>query len=311
MKAILVLAFTVFFYKGTSCKNIQSKLLNQPFTFPGNASDCNHAEWRKILPKDATIATCKKRMCMPEKGFEDEFRCEDNHLLLKSANYNDKGSYEFICDGDKTQIKLDVLYAPNVSAVEMDNITLNCYAENAEDVTWLHNNKNVMHSKMDGSMNSSKDYEGRASLEKDWFKTGDLSLTITGVHKADAGTYRCFADDETVKGNPHAYVLHVNEKRSSPGDQTDCNKIIILTVVFGLISVISVITNVITIKLHKPQSTSDVAIQNSEEDTTENVSMLMPAIGTTSPTSESQSVESSPIQESNFTENKSSNTRPF
>ncbi|KAL0173287.1 hypothetical protein M9458_033598, partial [Cirrhinus mrigala] len=74
-------------------------LINQLYTFPGNASGCHHAEWRKKHPTDATITTYKNHKCTTEKGFEEEFRCENNHLLLKSANYNDQGSYEFICDG--------------------------------------------------------------------------------------------------------------------------------------------------------------------------------------------------------------------
>ncbi len=100
--------------------------------------------------------------------------------------------------------------ALNASVVEMDNIRLNCYAENAKDVTWLHNNKSILLYKLGGSMNLSKDYEGRASLENNCFKTGDLSLTIARVRKEDTGIYRCFVGDSTTKGNPHAYVLHVN-----------------------------------------------------------------------------------------------------
>lgn len=102
--------------------------------------------------------------------------------------------------------------ALNVSAVEMDNITLNCYAHNAKDVTWLHTNGSVLIYKLGGSMNPSKDYKRRASLENNCFKTGDLSLTIARVRKEDTGIYRCFVGDGTTKGNPHAYVLHVNGK---------------------------------------------------------------------------------------------------
>ncbi|XP_073703237.1 uncharacterized protein [Garra rufa] len=305
---------------GTFCQSIPSgfTLLNQSYTFPGNASACPHAEWKKKLSTDATIATYKNRTCLPEKGFEEEFRCKDNHLLLKSANYSDQGCYEFICDGVKTQNKLDVLYAVNVRVEETDNITLNCYADSAKDVTWLHNNEMVLHSKMDGSMNLSEGYEGRASLKKDCFKTGDLSLTITGVRKADAGTYRCFVDDETVKGDPHASVLDVNEKGSGPGDQADWNCILYKNLTIGLgttfplyIFVTAFVIYRITMKLRKCLSTSDTANQNSEDDATENDSMLMSHVSTTSPTNESQSVVTHPVQESNFMENKNSNTRAF
>lgn len=311
MKAIhliLASAVMVVLYEGAFCQSIQSGfvLLNQPYTFPGNASGCHHAEWRKIPPTDTTIATYKNHVCTTGKGFEEEFTCEDNHLLLISSQYTDQGPYEFICNGVKTSVILDVLYALNESAEETDSITLNCYAHSAKDVTWLHNNKRVLHYKMDRSMNPGKGFERRDLLAKNYFKTGNFSLTITRVRKADAGLYRCFVDSETVKGNPQAYVLHVNEKSSSPGDQThsSCNEtiLIVLTVVFGLISVISV-TYLITIKLRNRQSMSTTA--------TETDRMLMSAISTASPVSESQSVDTYPVQESDSTGNKPSNTRPI
>lgn len=318
LKAILnlILAFIVAFYKGAFCQSIRSGfvLLNQPYTFPGNASGCHHAEWRKRPPKDITITTYKNHMCTTEEGFEEEFTCKDNHLLLKSAKYTDQGPYEFICDGVKTSVILDVLYALNETAEETDSITLKCYAADGKDVTWLHYDERVLHYKTGGSVNVSKGFERRASLEKDCFKTGSLSLTITSVHKADAGIYRCFVDDETVKGNSHAYLLQVNEKRSGPGDQThsNCNEatLIVLTVVFGLISVISV-TYVITREIREHQSRSATAPKNNEDAAAETDCMLTHAISTSPPTAESQPVVKPPVPETDFMENKPSSTKPF
>ncbi|XP_059424621.1 uncharacterized protein LOC132158993 [Carassius carassius] len=288
---ILTSTFIVVLYEGAFCQSIRSGfvLLNQPYTFPGNASGCHHAEWRKI--PDTTIATYKNHVCMTANGLEEEFTCEHNHLLLISSQYTDQGPYEFICDGVKTSLILDVFYALNESVEETDNITLNCYALNAKDVMWLHNHESVLYYKMDGSVNPGKGFERRALLAKNCFKTGNFSLTITRVRKADAGLYRCFVDSETVKGNPHAYVLDVNEKNSDQGDQTHsrCNEaiLIFLTVVFGFISVISV-AYLIKIKLCDCQS-----------------------ISTASPVSESQSVVTHPVQESESTGEKPSNTRPI
>ncbi|XP_016342354.1 uncharacterized protein LOC107688999 isoform X2 [Sinocyclocheilus anshuiensis] len=318
LNLILASTFMGVFYEATFCQNIPSgfTLINRPYTFPGNASGCEHTEWRKRPPTDATIATYRNHKCMTEKGFEEEFTCKDHHLLLKSAKYTDQGPYEFICNGVKTSVQLDVLYALNVSVEETDSITLNCYAHNTKDVTWLHNNKRVLHYKLDGSVNPGKGYEGRASLEKNGFKTGDFSLTIPNVSKADAGIYRCFVDDETAKGNPHAYLLHVNEKRSSPGDQThpNCNEATLViyktsTIVLGLILGLIVVSAIywITIKLHNRQSTPVTAtLQKSEENTTENKCLLMSDICTTSSANERQ-----PVQESDATENKHSNTKPI
>ncbi|XP_059363267.1 uncharacterized protein LOC132102687 isoform X2 [Carassius carassius] len=313
LNLILASTFMGVFFKAV-CENIPSgfTLINRPYTFPGNASGCHHAEWRKRPPVDATIATYTDNKCMTEEGFEEEFTCKEQHLLLKAAKYTDQGHYEFICNRATTPTQLDVLYALKLSVEETDNITFTCYSHNAEDVTWLRNKERVLHYTMDGSVNPGKGYEGRASLEKTCFKTGDFSLTISNVGQADAGIYRCFVDDETIKGYPHAYELQVNEKRSSPGDQThpNCNQATLViyktfAVVLGLILVVSAIYWII-IKLHNRRSTSAPAPQNSEENTTENDRMLMSDIRSTPPTEERQ-----PVQESDYTENKPSGTQPI
>ncbi|XP_048008515.1 uncharacterized protein LOC125243156 isoform X2 [Megalobrama amblycephala] len=276
-------------------------IVNTPYTFPGNGSSCDRAEWRKSSPTDTTIATYQNKICRIEKDFREEFSCKEKHLLLNSAKYADSGPYEFVCNGDKKPLILDVLYAVNVDTAEMDNITLSCHAANANDVTWLHKDEKVLHYKKDGTIIPGKGYEGRVSLEKNCLKTGDLSLTITGVCKTDAGLYQCFVNDETTKGDPQACLLHVKEKRSSPGNQTDsnCNEAqipiiyktatIILGTLLGFLILVAVIYLLycLTSKLPKYQSTSATT------------------------TYERQSVDSNPVQESNTTENKSSNTRPF
>ncbi|KAK7157250.1 hypothetical protein R3I93_008657 [Phoxinus phoxinus] len=276
-------------------------LLEAPYTFPGNASLCETAEWRKSFPTKATIATYQNQIFWTE----EEFTWKENHLLLNSARYTDQGRYVFVCKGDEKTLKLDVLYALNVHVAEMDNITLKCLRRNANDVTWLHNNERVLQYKKDGSINPGKGYEGRVSLEKNCFKTGDISLTITGVRKTDAGIYRCFVDDETTEGYPHTYDLsHVNEKRSSPGNQTDSNfneaqSLIIykcLTIVFVIITCILML--VIVIPKLNCQSTSPTATYHVPMS---NGVLLSP----------SQSMVNHPVQESDTTENKPSNTTPF
>ncbi|XP_067256575.1 uncharacterized protein [Chanodichthys erythropterus] len=301
-------------------------IVNAPYTFPGNGSSCERAEWRKeSSPTDATIATNQNQICQIEKGFREEFSCKENHLLLNSAKYTDKGTYEFVCNEEEKALKLDVLYPVNEDTAEMDNITLRCYAASARDVTWLHNDAKVLHYKKGGTITPGKDYEGRVSLEKNCLTTGDHSLTITGVRKTDAGLYQCLLDDETTKGYPHTYLLHVKEKRSSPRDQTDsnCNEAqtlffykkttIILGTLLGILTLVVVIYLLycLTSKLLKDRSTSATTtyhVAKSDDDTTENGSELLCKM---SPKNERQSMDSNPVQESNTTENKSSNTRPF
>ncbi len=110
------------------------------------------------------------------------------------------------------------IVAINVTVVELGNITLQCYADTqsgVSDVTWLHNDQTALHYTVNGATNTGNGSEDRVSLTDDGFRDGDVSLTITDVQKRDAGLYRCFVHDETAKGYPHAYMLHVNGKTSS------------------------------------------------------------------------------------------------
>lgn len=311
LQLAVIITSLVAFFKGIKSDSV---LLKTPYTFPGNASICERAEWSKSLPTKAAIATYQNQIFRIEEGFRGEFTWKGNHLLLNSAKYTDQGLYVFVCNRVKNPLKLDVLYALNVHAAEMDNITLDCHVGNANDVTWLHDNQRVLHYKKDGSINPGKGYEGRVSLEKNCFKTGDFSLTITGVRKTDAGIYRCFVDDEMTEGYPHTYYLsHVNAKRSSPEDQTDsnCNEeqtLLIykcLTIIFVIISIILLL--VIVIPKLNCQSTSATAIYHVPKSDENDYELS----NTTSPKNDSQSMVNHPVQESDTTENKPSNTKPF
>ncbi|XP_051721787.1 uncharacterized protein LOC127497396 isoform X2 [Ctenopharyngodon idella] len=322
--AFLLMIFVVNLYAFSQGIKTDFVLVNTPpYTFLGNGSSCERAEWRKSFPTDATIATYQNKICQIEKGFHEEYICKENHLLLNSPKYTDSGPYEFFCNGVKKALKLDVLYAVKVYMAEMHNITLDCYAANVNDVTWLHKDEIVLHYKKDGTIIPGKGYERRVSLEKNCLKTGNLSLTITEVRKTDAGLYLCLTDDETTKGYPHTYLLHVNEKRSSPGNQTDSNSneaqtlsfYKTLAIVFGIFSCILILVVVILLyKLYcltsKPsngQSTPATAsyhVQKSDDGTIDNDN-------TTSPKNESQLMVNHPVQESDTTGNKSSTTKPF
>ncbi|XP_050965011.1 uncharacterized protein LOC127164904 isoform X3 [Labeo rohita] len=203
-----------------------SVVLNHPTSLP---CDCGEqVEWKKTFPIEATIAKCQKEKCIIEEHFQERFAVtpEKNYsLFLTSAKYNDLGQYVCSCDGFVKSVKLEVVVPINVTAVELENVTLPCYADtqrDVRDVTWLHNEQNVLHYTENGATNPGDDYEGRVSLTDDGFRDGDVSLTITGIQKRDAGLYRCFVHKENTKGEPHAYMLHVKEKfTSAGGNQTE------------------------------------------------------------------------------------------
>ncbi|XP_056331017.1 uncharacterized protein LOC130243017 isoform X2 [Danio aesculapii] len=187
--------------------------------FPYNASICEHAGWRKSFPTDAAIGRYRNQLCSIEANFGADFSCVGNQLLLKKAKSTDLGTYVFICNKAENQLKLDVLYALKVNAVERADVTLDCTAALSDkDVTWLFNNGTALHYEKGGLITPGKGFEGRVSLEKDSFRTGDFSLTITNLRSADEGVYRCFVDQETTKGYPHTYKLDVNKNP----EQTAC-----------------------------------------------------------------------------------------
>lgn len=245
--AALLLALLITAVSGAGvCQGLQSVfvLLNQPYKFLCDASICNYAEWRKSFPTDATIAIYRSQLCSVKDAFKEEFSCDGNHLLLKRAKSTDQGKFEFICNRTTIPIRLDVLYALKVNAVEKENITLDCTALSDKDVTWLFNNGTALYYEKGRVITPGKGFEGRVSVEKDCFRTGNFSLTITDLHSTDEGVYRCFVD-QTTKGYPHTYKLDVDKKRdqtdSTGTEASDYKTTTIIIIILALIVVILVI----------------------------------------------------------------------
>ncbi|XP_073727944.1 uncharacterized protein [Misgurnus anguillicaudatus] len=191
-------------------------LVNQRVTL--NASSCENGEWRKVIPTQATIAKCKNYKCEIEKAYQKKYESGDmsNNLVFKSTKYNDQGTYQFICNGETHSYILDVLVPHNKTARLSSNITLMCLVRNAKDVTWIHNGKKILYHTDNGTTIIGEGYKGRVLLNDGCFEDGDCSLTLLDVREMDAGLYLCFADDESKKGEPHAYMLFVNADHSSP-----------------------------------------------------------------------------------------------
>ncbi|TRY53788.1 hypothetical protein DNTS_002700 [Danionella cerebrum] len=100
--------------------------LKEPFSFPCDSSKCNKAEL-KIGDSNHVIARYSNALWTIERDFTQDFKVRDNKLLLKAAQYKDNGRYECVCDQEKNQIVLQVLYALNIQVTEGENITLPCH----------------------------------------------------------------------------------------------------------------------------------------------------------------------------------------
>ncbi|XP_051577562.1 uncharacterized protein LOC127454414 [Myxocyprinus asiaticus] len=322
----LIIIISLLFHKGTCSQSIEAvtALINQPVILSCKTSSCENVVWSMKFPTEATIAKCHTQTCTFEEGFQGKFTNNKEKLVLISAKYSNLGFYECVCDGIKHLVKLDILFALKVTAAESEIITLHCYANNAKDVTWMHDDKRVLHYTISGS----RDFESRVSVEEDCFKNADLSLTITGVCKTDAGLYRCFANDEAIKGYPHAYMLYVNGKQSSPGgNHTECNSnvaedlIIYKWVTVGLVIILALLIVIILYKLYciksESQPTSTTDSQPIQEPMYSH-RLLACYHHVTSPSADDQSTTqmvTQPVQESQngITDNnlKLSNTKPF
>ncbi|KAI7795384.1 hypothetical protein IRJ41_018513 [Triplophysa rosa] len=193
-------------------------LLDQFVVLPCEMRSCAAVQWSKVNPIQTTVAECHNKSCSVKEGFLERFRFTNQtnkgnySLLLNPTKYNDRGAYKCTCGRINKDVILEVIVPIPVSADESSNITLPFYADtqtNVNDVTWLHSSSNVLRYMKNGSTYPGEGYENRISLTEGGFKYGDLSLTITAVQQTDAGLYRCFVQDESTKGDPHAYMIHV------------------------------------------------------------------------------------------------------
>lgn len=270
MKCFGIYAFLFILKAKVTSSQWVSAVIDQFVVLPCDLSGCATVQWSQVNHIQTTIAGCHNHRCSVEESFKDRFKFikENFSLLLISAKYNDQGTYRCTCGNNENYVKLEVIVPVNVSAEEFANITLPCYAgtlTNVNDVTWLHNKIKVLHYFKNGSMSFGKGYEGRVSLTRDGFRYGDLSLTFTKVQKRDAGLYRCFVNDETTKGDPHSYMLHVNGKMGDPdvpltnpgGNQnSEVNSLLIevfIIITFLLIAIIVIV--ILSVLLYKSKTT--------------------------------------------------------
>ncbi|XP_065097852.1 polymeric immunoglobulin receptor-like [Paramisgurnus dabryanus] len=256
MMLLKILLVLLQFFKGISSQGFSvSAVVDHSAILPCNVSHCMEFHWIKNHPIRTPVAKCLKERCIIQEGFQGRFKLADDinngnySLLINSVKFNYRGIYQCKCDGITNDVTLQVDVYINVTAEESANIALKCYADtqtDVDDVTWIHNDKKVLYYLKDGHTNLGEGYEGRVSLTRDGFRYGDLSLTLTEVQKTDAGLYRCFVHDETTKGDPHAYMLHVNDKMGKPKNSEVIYLllgaiIIIIIVLFAIIVIFSVL----------------------------------------------------------------------
>ncbi|KAA0707963.1 hypothetical protein E1301_Tti023961 [Triplophysa tibetana] len=205
-------------------------LVDQFVVLPCEMRSCAALKWSKIHPIQTTVAECVNKICSVKEGYQERFRFTNQtnqgnySLLLNPTKYNDRGAYKCTCGSINKDVILEVIVSRPMSVDESSNITLPCYADtqtHVNDVTWLHNSIIILHYMKNGSTFPGEGYENRISLTEGGFKHGDLSLTLTSVQQTDAGLYRCFVQYESTKGDPHAYMIHVDMNGEHQKSNTD------------------------------------------------------------------------------------------
>nr|XP_046193150.1 uncharacterized protein LOC124022255 [Oncorhynchus gorbuscha] len=196
--------------------------LKHSVTLPCNATCDIGIVWRIVDGQD--VAKIDQGKLIEGKRFEKRVEInKDLSLTISSAVYNDKGSYECVCDKrNVADVKLDVLVPTEISAHVGDNVTLHCYGSTNKQATdgeiyvqWEKDGQTVL--KIDPTNTTfGPGFIDRTSVTRDGYGEGDLSLTFTGVRSSDQGTYLCFFNQDSKPGYPHGVTLTVNEKRSEP-----------------------------------------------------------------------------------------------
>ncbi|KAI4905511.1 hypothetical protein NFI96_016524, partial [Prochilodus magdalenae] len=200
-------------------------ILDNPVTLPCEAVCPDDAKWIMFIPNTVDIAHCRRGACKVEERFQKRFAfsgdpAEGNlSLLIRSAVYNDVGSYRCSCGGNVAEVKLKVFVPTVVMARMLENVTLPCYGDtrrDAKDMQWQRDGEKILlYNHLSGTVTTGEGLENRFSLSQEAFLDGDLSLHITSVQQSDAGLYLCSIHDEFREGDPRAVLLKVEGECSN------------------------------------------------------------------------------------------------
>ncbi|XP_038854812.1 fibroblast growth factor receptor 3 [Salvelinus namaycush] len=252
--------------------------LKDNVTLPCNATCDIGIVWRIV--DGQVVAKIDQGKLIEGKRFEKRVKInKDLSLTISSAVYNDKGSYECVCDNrNVADVKLDVLVPTEISAHVGDNVTLHCYGSTNKQVTngemyvqWEKDGQTVL--KIDPTNTTyGPGFIDRTSVTRDGYGEGDLSLTFTGVRSSDQGTYLCFFNRDSDPGYPHGVTLTVKEKQLEPAMiDSERSRVPVIGIPILLLSIICVLGLLAMHKRNRRQPTEDYTVTRTEDSTMINV----------------------------------------
>ncbi|XP_071002854.1 uncharacterized protein [Oncorhynchus clarkii lewisi] len=253
---------------------IKTVNLKDSVTLPCNATCDIGIVWRIV--DGQVVAKTDQGKLIEGKRFEKRVEInKDLSLTISSAVYNDKGSYECICDNQiVADVKLDVLVPTEISAHVGDNVTLHCYGSTNKQATdgeiyvqWEKDGQTVL--KIDPTNTTfGPGFIDRTSVTRDGYREGDLSLTFTGVRSSDQGTYLCFFNRDSDSGYPHGVTLTVKEKQLEPAmTDSERSRVPLIVIIILHLFIICVLGLMVIPKRNRRQPTVDFTVTGKEDNT--------------------------------------------
>ncbi|XP_030609996.1 uncharacterized protein LOC115797543 [Archocentrus centrarchus] len=151
-----------------------------------------------------------------ERGYTRRVIARGDSLILKNADFNDSGHYEFTCNKkDLEAYKLEVFLPFEVVVTEGKDAILPCRSitagQSVKSVRWRRSREVLLHlNAQSGEIIYGNGFgESRVSIPSDWHQRADLSLTIKQAQLKDEGVYYC--DMEKMRRHRSAVRLQVRK----------------------------------------------------------------------------------------------------
>ncbi|XP_026018331.1 uncharacterized protein LOC113019057 [Astatotilapia calliptera] len=162
----------------------------------------------------------------PGPGYINRVVYSADSLILKRADFNDHGYYEFTCNSKQRGEleELHVFLPYKLVAPRDEGATLPCRSvtvgQAVKSVRWRRDGELVLELNPRSKQITYGDGydESRVSIPSDWYQRGDLSLTVKRAQLRDDGVYYCYV--ENTEKHRSAVHLHVSTPSPPPPGST-------------------------------------------------------------------------------------------
>lgn len=256
MKGGPVITFFLFALVAKYCLSDHiTVMLNDRIILPFSGS-CHGGvmEWRHCQGAagsfcNKTVATFDGNNLIPGEGYENRVQLQNGNLSLtiSSAEYNDMGWYECVCNNKVLHdVKVEVLVPFKISFHVGDNVKLSCHGSTKKQtpdseihIYWEKDGQTVLNVTA-GNITYDPGFENRVWVSNDAYRQGDISLTINNLQLSDQGLYQCFFGSKE-RGIPDAVTVTV----TVPVQEKHSDNACVVVMVIGLIIVMLLIIIII------------------------------------------------------------------